>query len=176
LLLSLPLGVIALGGAAFYAMLNRMEQGKFDPHDIGNPLLGHDIPDFSLPGLDGAGFSAADIRKAAQAGPVMLNFFASWCVPCANEAPVLAALAQSGVKIWGIAYKDKPEAVQKFFANGSNPFAYLAMDAGRVAIDFGLSGVPETFIVGRNGKISWHIAGPIDDSMVTRDIMPRLQK
>ncbi len=174
LILLAPLAVLAAAGFGFFTMLNRMQKGRFDPHDIGNPMLGKPMPDFDLPGVGGAGFSSADLRKAAAAGPIVVNFFASWCIPCANEAASLANLAKSGVPIWGIAYKDKPPAVQNFLTQGGNPFARLAMDAGRVAIDFGLFGVPETFIIDRHGMIAWHHAGPLDDTSITNELLPKL--
>lgn len=174
LLMSLPLAALGAAGGAFYAMLMRMEEGRFNPHDIGNPMLGQALPDFTLAGLDGAGFSAADLRQAAQAGGVVLNFFASWCIPCIQEAPALAALAQSGVRIWGIAYKDKPDALRRFLGNEGNPFTRLALDPGRTAIDFGLSGVPESFVINRQGVITWHVAGPLSDDIIATQLRPAL--
>src|SRR6185437_15641 len=108
LVLLAPLGIATLGGAAFWTMLDRMRQGRFDPRGVPSMLVGKAVPGFALPGLTPhAGFSSADL--AATPGPVLVNFFASWCVPCAIEAPQLSDLQRRGVPIWGIAYKDKPD-------------------------------------------------------------------
>lgn len=176
LLMAVPLGVMTAAGGAFYVLLQRMEQGSFSPHDIGNPMLGQPMPDFALPGASTAGFAAGELRAAAATRPVLLNFFASWCVPCIQEAEALGTLAADGVAIWGIAYKDKPDAVQRFLGQYGNPYARLAMDSGRTAIDFGLSGVPETFLIGRDGRIAWHIGGPLTAGVIRDELRPRLAR
>lgn len=162
-----PLGVVGLGGFAFWTMLKRMQEGRFDPHDIGNPMLNKPIPDFELPGIGNTpGFSSKDVVQAAQSRSVMLNFFASWCIPCAAEAEGLAALVKQGVQIWGIAYKDTPEKTAEFLDKYGNPYTRLAADkVGDVFINFGLFGVPESFIIDAKGKIVWHLAGPITADM-----------
>jgi cytochrome c biogenesis protein CcmG/thiol:disulfide interchange protein DsbE len=178
LLLLAPLGVVAAGGVAFWSMLDRMQQGRFDPHDIGNPMLGKPIPDFSLPAVaSGQGFSSADLRAAARVQPVVLNFFASWCVPCAAEAETLAAMHDQGVPLWGIAYKDKPEKTAAFLNQYGNPYARLAADTtGSTFIDFGLYGVPENFVIDAQGRIAWHLAGPLSESVIEQQLAPALQK
>jgi cytochrome c biogenesis protein CcmG/thiol:disulfide interchange protein DsbE len=179
LLLLAPLGVAAAGGAAFFSMLNRMQEGKFDPHDIGNPMLGKHIPDFDLPGLPNTrGFSARDLIQAAQLQPVLLNFFSSWCIPCASEAAVLDELQKlGGVPIWGIAYKDAPDKTQKFLEQYGNPYARIAADStGDVFINFGLYGVPENYIIDRRGIIAWHIAGPLSDDVIEQQMLPAIAK
>ena len=178
LLLLAPLGVVAAGGVAFWSMLQRMEQGSFDPHDIGNPMLGKPMPDFALPAIaDGQGFSSDDVRKATVKQPVVLNFFASWCIPCAAEAEALAALSAQGVQIWGIAYKDKAEKTQGFLTQYGNPYARTAADrTGSTFIDFGLFGVPESFVIDKSGQIAWHLAGPIDEAITNRQLNPALKK
>jgi cytochrome c biogenesis protein CcmG/thiol:disulfide interchange protein DsbE len=179
LMLLAPLGVAAAGGLAFWSMLDRMQEGKFDPHDIGNPMLGHHIPDFDLPGLPNSqGFSSKDLIQAAQAQPVLLNFFSSWCIPCASEAGVLDELQKlGGVPIWGIAYKDAPEKTQKFLDQYGNPYARIASDStGDVFINFGLYGVPENYIIDRRGMIAWHIAGPLSDDVIEQQMLPAIAK
>jgi len=177
LLLLAPLALTAAGGAAFWAMLNRMQQGTFDPHAIGNPMLGKPMPDFTLPGYDGArGFSSTDIRQAAQSKPVLVNFFASWCIPCAAEADVLNAVAQGGLQIWGICYKDKPDKMQAFLTQYGNPYTRIAADAaGRTAIDFGVYGVPESYLIDRAGIIRWHLPGPLTEQNVQQSLLPAIK-
>lgn len=178
LLLAAPLGVVALGGLAFWSMLDRMEQGRFDPHDIGNPMLGKKMPTFALPAVStGQGFSSADVAAAATRQPVVLNFFASWCIPCAAEAEALDVLAQQGVALWGIAYKDKAEKTAAFLNQYGNPYARMAADnTGATFIDFGLYGVPESFIIDANGRIAWHLAGPISESVINEQLLPALKR
>jgi cytochrome c biogenesis protein CcmG/thiol:disulfide interchange protein DsbE len=171
-----PLGLVALGGAGFYAMLGRMQSGDFDPHGIPSPLIGKPVPQFDLPGLaPQQGFSTTDLLAAGH--PVLVNFFASWCVPCVIEADELAALHKQGVAIWGVNYKDKPDAAADFLAQHGDPYQRIAHDdPGRVAIDFGLYGVPETFFVDRTGIIRWRWAGPLTADVARQQLDPLLRK
>ncbi|WP_048863449.1 redoxin domain-containing protein, partial [Acidisphaera rubrifaciens] len=113
----------------------------------------------------------ADVRAAGH--PVLINFFASWCVPCAVEAPQLAALSKQGVAFWGIAYKDRADATRDFLERNGNPYRRLAADdSGQTAINFGLFGVPETYFVDRAGIIRWRWAGPITDDTIAHELAP----
>ncbi len=169
-LLLAPLAAVAAGGAAFWAMLDRMRDGRFDPHDIGNPMLGQPVPTFDLPALaPSKGFSSQDLLAAARTKPVMLNFFASWCIPCAEEAEALSVLAGQGVQLWGIAYKDDPDKTRAFLDRYGNPYQRVATDAtGGTFIDFGLYGVPENFVIDASGKIVWHVAGGVSEGVIGR--------
>ncbi|MGI3777505.1 MAG: DsbE family thiol:disulfide interchange protein [Janthinobacterium lividum] len=176
-----PLGVAAAGGAAFWTMLDRMRTGAFDPHGVPSPLVGQPVPPFDLPaqplpdGSPGQGFTSADL--AAPPRPILVNFFASWCIPCVQEAPLLGQLAKAGMPIWGVTYKDRIEAATDFLRHNGNPYARVARDApGRAAIDWGLTGVPESFVVDRAGIVHWHWAGPLDPDVVRQQLMPLLRK
>lgn len=177
LMLLAPLGLAAAGGAAFLAMLNRMGSGQFDPHAIGDVMLGRHIPDFDLPGMGSAqGFSSRDAIAAAGRQPLLLNFYASWCIPCAQEAETLAGVAQLGLTLWGICYEDKADASTAFLAKYGNPYGRIANDqAGRVAIDFGVYGVPESFLIDRAGVIRWHVAGPLSEEAVRGPLQAALR-
>ena len=172
-----PLGIAALGGVAFFTLLQRMRAGSYDPHGIPSPLVGRRIPDFTLPAQPPAtaGFGSADLLGAGRS--VLVNFFASWCVPCLIEHPQLMQLAASGVPIWGIAYKDTAEAAADVLARKGNPYARLARDEpGRAAIDWGVYGVPETFIVGRDARIAYKLVGPITPDNLNTVLKPEIEK
>jgi cytochrome c biogenesis protein CcmG/thiol:disulfide interchange protein DsbE len=165
LLLGLPLLAAATAGGACLVALNRMQTGDFDPRGVPNPRVGHPIPDFTLPPQPPApqGFSAADIRAAGR--PILVNFFASWCVPCLEEAPTLLQLQQQGLNLWGIVYKDSPDAATAFLNKNGNPFARLARDEpGLVAIDWGVYGVPESYFIDRHAIIRWRWAGALTEN------------
>ncbi|MBR0681074.1 DsbE family thiol:disulfide interchange protein [Roseomonas eburnea] len=174
-----PLGLAAAGGAGFWAMLRGLQTGEYDPRGVPSALLGRAAPDFDLPELEGAGLpalSAADLRGPLPA-PVLVNFWASWCVPCIVEHPQLMRLAREGVRILGINYKDRAADGAAFLQRHGNPFAKLGRDEpGRVAIDWGLYGVPETYLIDRQGLIRWRYAGPITPDTLDRDLRPLLRR
>ena len=174
-LLLAPFGLAAAAGVGFLTVLGRMKQGRFDPHDVPSQLIGKRIPDFALPGLgDRQGFAAADVVAAKR--PLLINFFASWCVPCVIEHPELMALAKDGLPIWGIAYKDTPAAAGGFIARHGDPYARLAEDKpGRVAIDWGVYGVPESYLLDRDGVVRWRMAGPITPDVAGEQLRPLLR-
>ena len=171
-LLLAPFGVAAVAGAGFYSVLGRMRAGRFDPHDVPSQLIDRPVPAFDLPGQEpGQGFANTDLR-----GPVLLNFFASWCVPCVVEHPQLMALSREGLPVWGIAYKDSVAATGQFIARHGNPFTRIARDVpGQVAIDFGVYGVPESYLVDRGGVIRWRYAGPMTPEIVDQQLRPALR-
>ena len=172
-----PLAVAGAAGVAFWKMLDRMAAGKFDPHALNNPLVGKKIPDFALSPIGpGKGFTSAELIAAAAAKPVLVNFWASYCIPCAQEADVLASLAGEGVPVWGIAWKDKQDAARAFLDRYGNPYARLGNDeTGRVVIDWGVYGVPETFLIDRAGIIRWHYAGGLSEDLVRDELRPVLK-
>jgi cytochrome c biogenesis protein CcmG/thiol:disulfide interchange protein DsbE len=175
LLLGAPLVVLAAAAGSWGVMLERMRKGEFDPHSLPSQLIGKKVPDFNLPGLDGPGFTGADLQGPK--GPMLVNFFASWCVPCMQEAGVLAEIAKQGLAVWGITYKDAPDATRAFLARNGNPYARIAIDRpGRVAINWGVYGVPETYFIDGGGIVRWRYAGALTDSVVQRDIVPLLQR
>jgi cytochrome c biogenesis protein CcmG/thiol:disulfide interchange protein DsbE len=172
-----PLGVSAVLGVAFWRMLDRMEAGKFDPHAIDNPLIGKPVPAFDLAGIgDRPGFSTTDLRAAAAQKPVLVNFFWSQCMPCMEEADIIAGLASEGTPVWGVACKDQPENLTKYLNRFGNPYQRIGDDrSGRVLIDWGVDGFPESFLVDRSGIVRWHIGGPLDAHSVENDLKPALQ-
>ena len=161
----LPAALFALLAAGFYVGLG------IDSNVLPSALIDQPAPDFALPPLPGEehGFSSADLRGHVS----LVNVFASWCVPCRIEHPVLTALAQSKrVAIYGIDYKDKHDAALAWIAELGNPYVRIGADDGRVGIDWGVYGVPETFIVDRDGRIRYKHVGPLAAADVERSILP----
>jgi cytochrome c biogenesis protein CcmG/thiol:disulfide interchange protein DsbE len=175
-LMFVPVGAaaaFATGSWLLFGRLQRVADGTLAP---ASPLIGKQLPAFSLPGPPpGEGFSSADVTAAGR--PVLLNFFASWCMPCAQEVPVLRSLKQQGVAVWGIAYRDAPAATSEFLQNGGNPYAHVARDEeGTAGSAFGLNGVPETFMVDTSGIVRGHWAGGLSEEVVRRSVEPLLQR
>ncbi len=163
-------GVVAAGGG-FFAMLKRETEGKFDPRGVPSMLIGQPVPSFALPG--DPGFASTDLRGR----PIVVNWFASWCLPCAEEAPALMELRRDGVPLYGIAYKDKPDATDAYLARHGNPYAKLARDLpGRVAIDWGLTGVPETYLIDPEGIVRWRYVGALTEDAITAELQPLLHR
>ena len=166
--------------AAFAALavifIIRLEQGG-DPSLIPSALIGRPAPATVLPpleGLDRPGIDAADF-----AGKVTLvNVWASWCVPCREEHPILEKLAtDKRINLVGINYKDKPANALGFLGQMGNPYAAVGVDEkGRSSIDWGVYGVPETFLVGRDGKIRFKFVGPLSDESLEKVLMPEIEK
>jgi cytochrome c biogenesis protein CcmG/thiol:disulfide interchange protein DsbE len=126
------------------------------------------------------GFSGDDLR---QGHVTVVNVFASWCAPCRQEHPSLMSLArdgqlrESGVRLAGLAYKDDPENSRRFLLEGGNPFERIGVDrAGRVAIDFGVYGVPETFVIRGDGTIAYKFVGPLTPEAVKTILIPEIVK
>ena len=161
-LMALPLLAFGLLAAIFWFRL-----GDGDPSKIPSALIGHPAPPTTLPPLQGLLDSGAQIPGLDPAmfkGKVsVVNVWASWCVPCHDEAPLLTELAKDKrLQMVGINYKDTPENARRFLGRYGNPFGIVGVDGnGRAAIEWGVYGVPETFIVGRNGTIIYKMVGPI---------------
>jgi cytochrome c biogenesis protein CcmG, thiol:disulfide interchange protein DsbE len=144
------LGLVVVFGA--YAL-------HHNPQVVPRATVGEAAPNDALPTLAGA--APAPIRTALK-GTTLVNFFASWCVPCAEEAPTLAALKAEGVRVVGIAWKDDPAKTRGFLARYGDPYETIFVDAdGRAGIDFGVTGVPETYLVDARGKIVDKQAQPL---------------
>jgi cytochrome c biogenesis protein CcmG/thiol:disulfide interchange protein DsbE len=141
-----------------------------------SPLVGKAAPDIALPPLDAQAKSFAR-NELGQGRPTIINFWASWCAPCRIEHSTLEGLAAGGgVTLYGVDYKDDPKAARGFLNELGNPFAKINTDReGRAAIDWGVTGVPETFVVDGNGVIRVHYAGPLTEDILQRLILPALK-
>ena len=161
-LVLVPLVLFAALAALF---LVRLKAG--DPSLLPSALIGHPVPKTALPpiaGLKRDGAAVPGVDPASFDGAVtVVNVWASWCVPCHDEAPLLMQLAQDPrIRVAGINYKDQPENARRFLGRYGNPFVASGADpSGRAAIEWGVYGVPETFVVGRDGKIAFKLVGPI---------------
>jgi cytochrome c biogenesis protein CcmG/thiol:disulfide interchange protein DsbE len=145
-----------------------------DPSLVPSALIDKPAPDFDVAGLGGGG----DLSRAGLAGQIVLvNFFASWCVPCRAEHPLLMRLAQQEhVALYGIAYKDKPADATAFLDRFGNPYRRVGLDeSGRVGIDFGLYGVPETYIIDKSGHIRYRHVAPLTAETIDKEVLPRLK-
>lgn len=147
-----------------------------DPQALPSVMVDKPTPSFDLPavpGLSQPGFSSTDL---GQGEVVMVNFFASWCVPCRAEHSFLTELAErSGVPLYGINHRDKPAAAVAWLAELGNPYDRIGADAGRGAVEWGVSGVPETFILDGEGRIRYHHRGPLVGGLIEEEVEPMLR-
>lgn len=153
-----------------------------DPSRIPSALIGHPAPQTDLPpvaGLERNGAAVPGIDAASFKGAVtVVNVWASWCVPCHDEAPLLMRLAQdSRFRLIGINYKDEPDNARRFLGRYGNPFAAAGADLnGRAGIEWGVYGVPETFVVGRDARIAYKLVGPITADNINTVLKPEIEK
>jgi cytochrome c biogenesis protein CcmG/thiol:disulfide interchange protein DsbE len=177
------LGWVFLPLAAFVglAVLFAFSLRSGDPSKLPSALLGKPVPAFDLPPLEGLmdggrpvpGFSNATLGKGA---PTVVNFWASWCVPCVQEHPLLLELARrTGVPVYGINYKDQTESARRFLGRYGNPYEAVGVDSsGRVAIEWGVYGMPETFVVDGEGRIVFKQVGPITPEALATKLIPAI--
>ena len=170
--------VVFLGLAALFVI--RLYAG--DPSQIPSALIGHPAPATNLPpvaGLARDGTPVPGLDPAAFQGTVsVLNVWASWCVPCHDEAPLLLRLAQDKrIRVVGINYKDQAENARRFLGRYGDPYAANGADEnGRAAIEWGVYGVPETFVVGRDAHIAYKLIGPITPDNIDTVLKPEIEK
>jgi cytochrome c biogenesis protein CcmG, thiol:disulfide interchange protein DsbE len=171
--LAIFLGLMAL-------FLIRLDAG--DPSRIPSALIGRPAPQTALPGVAGLqrdGVPVPGLDPAAFKGAVtVVNVWASWCVPCHDEAPLLMQLAQdSRLHLVGINYKDDPDNARRFLGRYGNPFAAAGADqSGRAGIEWGVYGVPETFVIGRDARIAYKLVGPITPDNFDSVLKPQIEK
>ncbi|HSA60767.1 MAG TPA: DsbE family thiol:disulfide interchange protein [Nitrospiraceae bacterium] len=167
-LLPLAIFVVLVGFLAAGLTLN--------PREVPSPLVGKPAPAFSLPQLHDQEktFSPADMTGQVW----LLNVWASWCGGCKEEHPVLMRMAQAGdVPIYGMDYKDRREEALSWLRRYGNPYPLTAVDeAGRIGIDYGVYGVPETYVIDKQGVIRFKQIGPLDDEIVTKKILPLVKE
>ncbi len=170
LLYSLPVAFFVVLAAYFGIALF---SGR-DPHAIPSPLVSEPTPSFALASLDASALS----EDALKGQVTLVNFFASWCLPCRAEHPLLMRLAeQEHVPIYGIAYKDKRADTERFVAGLGSPYRRIGLDEqGRVGVEFGITGVPETFVIDKAGRIRRHYGAPLTADQVRNDLLPLIRE
>ncbi|MDR1530277.1 MAG: DsbE family thiol:disulfide interchange protein [Burkholderiales bacterium] len=170
LLLLLPLLIFAVLASFFVVGLDR------NPREIPSPLVGKPLPEFSLPTLDAPEQIVTKERFAGQVW--LLNVWASWCVSCRSEHPLLLEYAKTNeTPIIGLNYKDKMPDAKAWLQRYGNPYEMSIVDAdGRFGIDLGVYGVPETFLIGKNGIISYKHIGPITEESLRNIIIPKIKE
>ncbi len=178
ILVLLPLVVFAALAALF---LVRLWSG--DPSRLPSALIGHPAPKTDLPPLAGLttrdGKAVPGLSNVAFSGELTLvNVWASWCVPCADEVPFLEKLSKdTRIKLVGIDYKDPTDNARRFLNRYGNPFAAVGVDAsGRTSIDWGVYGVPETYLIGRDGTIAYKLVGPVTAENLAQALEPEIVK
>src|SRR5215510_15953985 len=164
------------------AALFVLRLGAGDPSHIPSALIGHPAPRTDLPpipGLEHDGKLVPGLDSASFRGQVtVLNVWASWCVPCRDEAPLLMTLAADRrVRVVGMNYKDQPDNARRFLGRYGNPFVASGIDGnGRAAIEWGVYGVPETFVIGRDGRIAYKLIGPVTPDNLAQSLKPAIEK
>ena len=147
------------------------------PETLPSALVDKPAPQLVLPPLDPAatGFGPEDLKRGHV---TVINVWASWCIPCRTEAPELAALSKTnGISLFGLVYKDAPAKARAFLNEVGNPFSRIGLDSdGRAAIEWGVYGVPETFIVDGKGIVRERFVGPITDDSLRNDILPAIAR
>ena len=170
--------VLFLGLALLFII--RLSAG--DPSRIPSVLIGRQAPQTELPALPGLlrdGVPVPGLDATAFKDEVtVLNVWASWCVPCRDEAPLLMTLADDKrIRVIGINYKDQPDNARRFLGRYGNPFGIVGVDGnGRASIEWGVYGVPETFLVGRDGRIAFKLVGPITPQNLDAVLKPEIEK
>lgn len=175
--LAVPLVIFAV-----IALVFKLALTSGDPSKLPSALIGKPVPAFDLPAVEGLvagsqpvpGLSSASLADGTVS---VLNVFASWCAPCHDEHPVLMELAkQSGFRLVGLNYKDDPADARRFLGKLGNPYTNIGSDArGRVALDLGVYGVPETFVIDGKGRVAFKFVGPLTADSIANTLMPAIE-
>jgi cytochrome c biogenesis protein CcmG/thiol:disulfide interchange protein DsbE len=149
---------------------------NLDPREVPSPLVGKAAPVFNLPQLESSQQSLAPAELLGQVW--LLNVWASWCVACRDEHALLLELAQTdAVPIYGMNYKDQPEDAKQWLAQRGNPYVVTVVDAdGRTGIDYGVYGVPETYVIDKAGVIAYKQIGPLSPAILNNKILPLVKQ
>lgn len=162
-----PVALFALLAGFFVSGLFRD-----NPDDLRSAFIGQQAPALNTTELQGRAPLPADLMADGEVK--LVNFWASWCVPCRVEHPQIETLAET-VPVYGVNHKDKPADATKFLEDLGDPYTAIGVDAGRVAIDWGVTGFPETFVIDGQGRVRLRFAGPITVSVMEDTILPAIE-
>ncbi len=175
LIVILPVALFAGLIGVMVALLTDSERNS-DLSRLPSPLIGKPAPAFDLPAVAESvpgGFSTRDLKGQVS----VVNVFASWCVPCLAEHPMISQLAGQGVAVYGINHRDKPDAATNWLRRHGNPYIAVGADLdARASLDWGVTGVPETFIINANGVIAYKHVGPVTKDVLNKKILPKLRE
>ena len=175
LVVFLPVAVFAALVGLMISLLTNAERND-DLTRLPSPLVGKPAPEITLPAINATipgGFSTADLKGQVS----LVNVFASWCVPCLVEHPNIARIAELGTPVYGINHRDKPEAADTWLRRHGNPYTAVGADLdARASIEWGVTGVPETFIINANGVVTYKHVGPITQDAMDNKILPKLRE
>jgi cytochrome c biogenesis protein CcmG/thiol:disulfide interchange protein DsbE len=166
----IPLGIFIAVAAFLFKGLS------LNPKEVPSPLIGKAAPEFSLPMLNN--FETRFANSDMSGKVWLLNVFASWCGPCLDEHPVIVNFARSDTApILGFNYKDRPQAAAQWLDRHGDPYSQVVVDIdGRIGLDYGVYGVPETFLIDRAGIIRYKKIGPLTQADVVEDILPLIEE
>ena len=175
----IPAALFLVLGAGFVYALVAIQSGKKNPSAVPSALIGKPAPEFALPAPSGfaQGLSTADLKSKV----TILNVFASWCPPCHAEHPLLLELAKESkggaFQLVGLNWKDKDEKLAAWFKEAGDPFSRIGADrTGRIGIEWGVYGAPETYVLDRDAKVVYRYAGPLTKELIRDEIRPLLAK
>lgn len=171
--LFLPLLLVVMLGALFYTMVQRIDRGEYSPESLPSALVNHPIPAFSLPTVEQQ--DALPVTEQQLIGEIaLINVWATWCPSCHAEHSFLNTLAQSGaIKIFGVNYKDEAAAAQRWLAEKGNPYRFNLYDHdGRLGLNFGVTGAPETYLIDHRGYVRFRYQGPLNEQVWQHKFLP----
>lgn len=168
--LFIPLIIFAVLAVFFFVVQKQIGSGDYDPQNMPSALLDKPLPPFSLPDLiDGSTVTGDRLENKI----ALINVWATWCPTCHYEHPYLVKLAEQGVVILGVDYKDQPDKARQWLQEKDNPYIAVVDDrAGTLGLDLGVTGAPETYVVDRRGIVRLRYQGAIDDRIWTETIQP----
>lgn len=171
-LAAIPVIVFAALAALFWKGLSG------NPSQLPSALIGQPVPEVNLPPVEGLDVPGFDTAALKQGQVTLVNVWGSWCAPCRLEHPYMMELSRRGdIRLFGLNYKDEPENARRFLGTLGQPYAAIVADrAGRSAIDWGVYGVPETFVIGKDGRIAYKHIGPLTPEALTNTVLPLIER
>lgn len=167
----LPVVLFLVFSTVLWVAMDRHDAQGHGPGE--SPLIGHAVPEVAAQAYRGKGID----WEALHGKPYLLNLFASWCAPCIEELPLLQQLANAGLPVVGIAWKDTEEGLKGFFGgDGTGPYHMIGMDRGGMAVTYGITGVPESLLIGADGLVVAHVRGGLSQEWIDAHVTPLLAR